>query len=105
MEYGKLVRDLVPGIIREVGEIPVTHQAGDDEYVDRLIDKLREEADEFAASNEIEELVDLLEVIRALAQFHGVGWSELDEMRTQKARERGAFEERLILDEVRSAPS
>lgn len=105
MEYGKLVRDLVPGIIREVGEIPITHVADDDEYADKLVDKLREELDEFNEMGEIEELADLLEAIRALGQLHGVGWAELDEMRAQKARERGGFEERLILDEVQPAPS
>ncbi len=105
MTYGKLVRDLVPGIIREVGEVPITHQADDDEYGNKLLEKLREELAEFAESGEIEELADLLEAIRTLGQLNGVGWAELDEMRAQKARERGAFEERLILDEVRSAPS
>lgn len=103
MEHGKLVRDLVPGIIREVGEVPITHRADDAEYADKLVDKLREELDEFATSGEIEELADLLEVIRALGQANGIGWAELDEMRAQKARDRGGFEERIILDEVRGA--
>ena len=105
MRYDKLVRDLVPGIIREVGELPITHRADDEEYADRLLEKLREELDEYETSGEIEELADLLEVIRALGQMNGVGWAELDEMRAQKARERGGFEERLILDEIRPAPS
>ena len=103
MEYGKLVRDLVPGIIREVGEVPVTHRAGDDEYAELLIAKLQEEVDEFTQSGAVDELADLLEVIRALGQLHGVGWVELDELRAQKVRERGGFEERIVLDEVRGA--
>ena len=103
IEYGKLVRDLVPGIIREGGDVPITHRADDAEYADKLMEKLREELDEFAASGEIEELADLLEVIRALAELNGVGWAELDEMRAQKARERGQFAERFVLDKVRDA--
>ncbi len=103
MEHGKLVRDLVPGIIREVGEVPVTHRAADSEYVDKLLDKFREEFDEFVESGEIEELVDLLEVIRALGQLNGIGWAELDDMRAQKVRERGGFDEGIVLDEVRGA--
>ena len=63
----KLVRDKIPDIIRQKGRVPVTHVAEDDEYWDKLQDKLKEEVHEFLKDGEVDELVDVLEVVHALA--------------------------------------
>lgn len=97
--HGKLVRDLIPQIIREDGAEPVTYTAGREEYRSRLRDKLGEEVAEFLDADEDsapEELADVLEVVRALAADLGVGADQLEKIRAAKAAARGAFAERTV---------
>jgi hypothetical protein len=51
MSQGKLVRDKIPQIIRSKGLEPVIYTASSEEYDTRLRDKLREEVEEFIASD------------------------------------------------------
>lgn len=54
----------------------------EEEYKKELIIKLKEESEEYFAAQSpkesLEELADMLEVIRALAVVHGATWEELD---------------------------
>ncbi len=92
----KLVRDRIPQVIRANGEEPVVRVASEAEYRGLLRAKLREEVEEFLASEEPEELADILEVIAALAEDVGVGWNELQKLREQKAATRGRFADRIV---------
>lgn len=47
-----------------------------------------------------EELADLLECIKALAQIHGSSFEEVERLRQEKAEKRGGFEEKVFLIEV-----
>ena len=97
MGQGKLVRDKIPQIIRSKGLQPITYVADVDEYGVRLRDKLAEEVDEFIASDDDpEELVDILEVLYALAENAGISREQLERLRAAKAVERGAFTGRII---------
>jgi predicted house-cleaning noncanonical NTP pyrophosphatase (MazG superfamily) len=94
---GKLVRDNIPQIIRSEGLEPVTYAADTGEYSTRLRDKLREEVEEFLASdNDPEELADILEVLYALAELAGSGRQQVEQLRAAKAKERGGFACRII---------
>ncbi|GAA2115250.1 nucleoside triphosphate pyrophosphohydrolase [Kitasatospora saccharophila] len=97
---GKLVRDRIPEIIRAAGGEPQVHVADGDEYLARLEAKLHEEADEVRAAasapEALEELADLLEVLRALAEAHGADFSRVEEIRRRKAEERGGFAGRIV---------
>lgn len=99
-EYDKLVRDGIPEIIREIGERPVVHVADDAEYADRLADKLDEETAEFRESGELEELADVLEVVRAICRHRGVEFEQVQQLREEKASERGEFGDRVVLEAV-----
>ncbi|AHG03494.1 hypothetical protein HALDL1_07690 [Halobacterium sp. DL1] len=99
-EYDKLVRDRIPGVVREDDETPVTHRAEGEAYRDRLADKLTEEAAEYAESRDVEELADVLEVVAALREAHDVDAEELAELRAEKADERGGFAEGVVLERV-----
>jgi predicted house-cleaning noncanonical NTP pyrophosphatase (MazG superfamily) len=97
MSQGKLVRDKIPQIIRSKGLEPVICTASTEEYATRLRDKLREEVEEFIASdNDPEELADILEVLYALAEQAGIDHEQLEKLRAAKAEDRGGFDDRII---------
>ncbi len=97
MSQGKLVRDKIPQIIRSKGLEPLIYTADSDEYDTRLRDKLREEVEEFIASDsDPEELADVLEVLYALAERAGTDPRQLEKLRMAKAEERGGFADRII---------
>ena len=62
--------------------------------------KLDEELAEYHKDQNIEELADLLEVIRAAAIARGYSLEDLERVRTEKAAKRGGFEKRILLKEV-----
>ena len=100
IEYNKLVRDRIPEIIEASGKTCVTETLSSDEYLRMLDAKLDEELAEYHKDQNIEELADLLEVIRAAAVAHGWTLEELEHARAEKAAERGGFEKRVLLKEV-----
>lgn len=93
---GKLVRDLIPDIIRQDNLTPIIEQAPPAEFEERLVAKLREEVEEFAASGEVEELVDVMEVCFAAAARLGVTPEVLEELTRDKRERRGGFGRRLV---------
>lgn len=102
--HNKLIRNLIPAIIASTGKSSTTRILDEAEYVTELRAKLREEATEyFAASSDadaLEELADMLEVIRALAATHGAGPEQLEQIRANKAAQRGGFDQRIYLIDV-----
>ncbi|WP_312474682.1 nucleoside triphosphate pyrophosphohydrolase [Neobacillus sp.] len=102
--YNKLVRDKIPKIIESTGKECSTKILNHDEYIKSLQKKSFEELDEYINSRNndeaIEELADLLEIIHSLAEYHGVSYTEVDEVRKRKLETRGGFKERIYLIEV-----
>ncbi|QQZ07674.1 nucleoside triphosphate pyrophosphohydrolase [Heyndrickxia vini] len=102
--YNKLVRDHIPEIIENTGKQCSTRVLAHNEYFKELKKKSLEELEEYmnAEFNEeaIEELADLLEVIHALSKYHGATIEQVEEIRLQKAKERGGFSEKIFLIEV-----
>lgn len=101
MKYNKLVRDKIPEIIKNNGEIPITHIASNDEYWIKLKEKLKEEVDEFLEGDNEEELSDILEVIDAIYDFKKIDRKESEKIRKSKKEEKGGFKDKIILDETR----
>src|SRR5687767_46389 len=92
----KLVRDKIPEIIRAGGARPLIRVADPAEYRDLLRAKLTEEVEEFLSSDDPLELVDVLEVVLALAAGLGFDRDQLERERARKATERGVFAGRLV---------
>ena len=101
MKYNKIVRDKIPEIIKQKGEIPVTHIADEEEYWQKLKEKLKEEVDEFLENSSEEELADILEVVYAICDYMKTEKEKLETIRQKKSEERGGFENRIILDETK----
>jgi predicted house-cleaning noncanonical NTP pyrophosphatase (MazG superfamily) len=98
--YNKLVRDRIPEIIEKSGKQAVTEKLDENTYKTLLDDKLQEELREYQDSDSIEELADLVEVIHAILDLKGVSLQAFEALRSQKADERGAFQQRILLKEV-----
>lgn len=99
-KYNKLVRDRIPEIIEASGNTCVTAILSDEDYLRMLDAKLDEELTEYHADQNIEELADLMEVIRACAAARGYTLEELERVRAEKAAKRGGFAKRILLKEV-----
>ena len=96
--YNKLVRDKIPEHLDKLNLKHKTHIADNNEYFWKLKEKLMEEVTEFIKEDTLEELADIVEVVHALAAYKNTTPKELEDIRTQKERERGAFKKRIILD-------
>ena len=101
--YNKLVRDRIPEIIASDGKTCVCETLSDEDYLRLLDAKLTEELSEYQESRSLEELADLLEVLRAVAKARGWTWEELEQARQDKAAKRGGFEKKILLKEVRES--
>ena len=99
--YQKLVRDRIPEIIVSSGRACVTEILSDEDYLQMLDAKLDEELAEYHADQNIEELADLMEVIRACAVARGYTVEDLEQVRVEKVTKRGGFEKKILLKEVR----
>ena len=102
IRYNKLVRDRIPEIIGRSGRTCTVAALNETDYLNMLDAKLNEELAEYQESKSMEELADLLEVIRAVAAARGSSIDEVEQIRKEKAAERGSFEKRLLLVEVQS---
>ena len=100
ISYDKLVRDRIPEIIAASGKQCTTETLSEEQYLKKLDAKLDEELAEYHQDPNIEELADLLEVIRAAAIARGYSVDELERVRAEKAAKRGGFEKRILLREV-----
>lgn len=99
-KYNKLVRDHIPEIIEASGKTCVAEVLSDEEYLKMIDAKLDEELAEYHKDQNVEELADLLEVIRAAAIARGYSVEELEKVRAEKAAKRGGFEKKILLKEV-----
>jgi predicted house-cleaning noncanonical NTP pyrophosphatase (MazG superfamily) len=95
--YNKLVRDKIPGIIRESGAKCTYRVLSQGDYLKALDEKLTEEFAEYHRDQSLEELADLLEVIYAAAKARGCSAEGLERIREEKAAKRGRFDEKIML--------
>lgn len=99
MKYNKLVRDKIPEYIKSKGGVATVHIANKKEYWEKLKEKLLEETKEFFESERIEEIADIQEVIDAICTYKKFNKKKVELVRKKKAKERGAFKKKIILEE------
>ena len=98
--YNKLVRDKIPDIIKAEGRNVKTKVLNDKEYRNELNRKLQEEVKEYLEDNNIEELADIVEVIYGILNSMDISIEEFEKVRKDKAEKRGAFIEKVFLEEA-----
>ena len=99
-KYNKLVRDLIPEVIKKSGKECEIEVAQVQERRELLEAKLMEQVNEYLEDKNLEELADIMEVLFGLA--HNLGYTEEDLLnkREEKLKERGGFKEGIVLKKV-----
>ena len=85
--HNKLVRDKIPEIIEKRGGKYKTHILKIDEYETELKKKLIEEAKEVQNATELEiidELADVLELVKSIANFQGIEFEDVEKRQIDK---------------------
>ena len=105
--YNKLVRDKIPSIIEASGKKCNFEIMDDEEYMNKLVEKLHEELGKFeiqfnAMNDEqaIKELADLSDVIMALVSSIGVTNEAFERIRNAKSTFNGGFDNKILLVDV-----
>ena len=102
MMYQKLVRDNIPAIIEKNGETCVTRKLTDKEYETALAEKLQEEVKELleaytAKERSVLDCAEEMEVMYAMCKTCAVSKREIEQVRSQKASEKGTFSKKIFL--------
>jgi predicted house-cleaning noncanonical NTP pyrophosphatase (MazG superfamily) len=104
-QYYKLVRDEIPTIIKRAGGLSRLRTLTKQDARIFLARKLLEEAMEvwYARGTEeiASELADVIEVLEALREQHGISSEDLQLIRENKRQSRGGFKKLVYLEETR----
>ena len=100
--YNKLVRDLIPEIIKKDGEVPKTKILNKKEYKEELLKKLIEESKEaLEAKNSKKDLTkemgDVIEVLEAIEKAYNLDRKKILALKKERKKKRGGFEKRIFL--------
>ena len=98
--YNKLVRDNILEIISNNSQKSNYHIATDEEYKNKLLEKLQEEVCEFITDKNEEELADIFEVIEHIITAFNFNKEKIFEIKEQKAEKNGNFRKKIILEKV-----
>ena len=100
-EFYKLVRDKIPIKIKSNDETVISTNVTSNELIHLLKEKAVEEAYEFYWSsqndNMIEEIADILDVIKGSCKAFGINFNEIESISERKKESRGGFEEGVYL--------
>jgi len=97
IQYDKLVRDRIPEILESAGIAHQVRVLDETQYAQKLDEKLGEEFAEYQESGSVEELVDIVEIARAIADRQGINWEQFNVLMDAKRAKRGGFAQRLLL--------
>lgn len=99
----KLIRDNIPEIIKEKGELCNFAQVQNPELMAGVLrEKMVEEVNEFLQANptsdeSLQELVDIVTVVRAIYTAGGLDDEEFEKLYQEKLKTRGGFDKGYIM--------
>ncbi len=95
----KLVRDNIPAIMRKAGILVHERVLEQEEFIEKVKEKLHEEAIEVQRAQNThelaEELADVLQVVYALSAAYGLTFEEIEKLRLAKQEEKGGFHQKI----------
>lgn len=98
--HRKLVRDKIPDLIEAHGDELETVVLDKDRFEKELKKKLVEESKELIEAKEedvVNELADVLELVKSLASYHKIPFKYLERYQGEKRKKRGGFKKRIYL--------
>jgi len=98
--HQKLIRDKIPEIIKAHGGEFELRKIDDKEFEIELKKKLIEEAKELTEipkDRVINELADVLEIIKSLSAHYKISFKNIEKYQTDKRRKRGGFKKKQFL--------
>lgn len=98
---GRVVRDLIPQLVREAGHEVAFHAAAADDRPRHLKQKVLAEAEELVgaqAGAEKEEVADLLEALEAFIRARGYDREALKRIKDAKRKQRGGFDRCWVVE-------
>jgi predicted house-cleaning noncanonical NTP pyrophosphatase (MazG superfamily) len=105
----KLIRDRIPELVQQSGQICNYAEAKNQElFIELLRAKLIEEVNEFLSTGNVEELADISLVVETIAGILGYSEEQFKKVCVDKSEERGKFENKYIIflpDQPRQAPA
>lgn len=100
----KLVRDNIPNIIRKDNKQCNISYLNNKEFEEALHLKLQEESKELIEAKDkdsiINEIADILEVLDAIEELHGIKYEELLARKVSKAKVNGRFNDHVLLKDI-----
>lgn len=105
---GRLVRDLVPRLVKEAGHEVAFRTLGPEERPRFLKQKILEEAQDLHGADvgrEKEEIADVLEALESLIRTRSYGREDLKMVKDGKRKRRGGFEQGYVVESTAAAPS
>lgn len=97
----KLVRDNIPKLVKESGNLCTYYIANDDKYKKELDKKLKEEIKEYCKAknieDKIEELVDVQTVIDNILEANNISKETFDKVYQEKLIKNGDFKNKYIM--------
>lgn len=104
IQLNKLVRDKVPSLVTKDGGRYSLKLLSPLEHQHEITKKLFEELEEYSTAKTkdaaLEELVDMVELIRAAVKLHDVSPEEFEALRVKKYAAKGGFEKGIYLNEI-----
>jgi len=97
MEYNKLVRDKIPEIIESNNEEAIYRYLSDNEFKEYLKLKLSEVLNSKNDDETLEEVADLLEVIKFYLKVHNYTLEDALNMCEIKNEKKGSFNKKILL--------
>ena len=94
----KLIRDNIPSIMKKEDKVCNYAAVQNDElYFELLRGKLIEEVNEFLSNGAVEELVDIVTVVKAICTALGVNEKSFEEFYNDKLEKQGSFDNKYMI--------
>ncbi len=95
--YNKLVRDSIPNIISESGAAPDIDKLNDLEFSQEIVKALHKRIDELLDGYNLETLADVVELLDAFCEAHGIAIDEVMHVKEKMRASRGGYDKRIFL--------